>query len=268
MNNLRCNSCLFLNFASASACKRCGLPFDSSTEMEWNSQHASSETYPQPTENGSFFWDQPSASRQKYALPPVTTSSGMAKIVKIFIVLAVLFGISTVAIPKLLKGGKADYSNLSWNEYRSPDGKFSVSLPATPKMSERAVPSTIGTAQAHLLEATMDKSSTCMLLYADYPVERINMSEETLYEQALQGAAQGSNMLGIGSKKYVTLNGYRGMEAELKPTPESKADISGTARLFWVTPRLYVLVAAGPKTAEFRAVQTRCLESFKLLRSN
>jgi hypothetical protein len=192
----------------------------------------------------------------------------MSKIVKIFIAVAIVFLVSAVAIPKLLKARKADYSNLSWNEYRSPDGKFSTSLPITPKMSERVVPSAFGNAKAHLLEAEMDKSSTCLLLYADYPVERIDMSEEILYEQALQGAAQGSNMIGIGSKRYITLNGYRGIEAELKPALEGKTDIGGTARLFWVTPRLYVLVAFGPKTAEFRAVQTRCLESFKLIRSN
>jgi hypothetical protein len=191
----------------------------------------------------------------------------LSKPVKILITLAVFFVVSAVAVPKLLKSRKTDYTNLTWNEYRSPEKNFSISLPVAPKMSERTVQSAFGNASAHLLEAEINKDGGCMLLYADYPVEHINVSEETLYEMALKGATTRQKVMGVGSRKYVMVDGYRGVEAELKSN-DPKIEVTGGVRIFWVPPRLYVVVAGGPNTDEFKAVQTRCLNSFRLIRNN
>jgi hypothetical protein len=267
MNSLRCSNCSFLNFATASACKRCGLPFDPAAEAEWNSQaHASPEAYPQTTEGGSFFWDQPAASRPNYALPPVTASSGASKIVKILIAVAVVGIISAVAIPKLLKSGKTDFTNLNWTDYKSPDGKFSISLPVAPKMLDRTIPSPFGNADAHMLEAEVGKDGGCMLLYADYPSVNLKVTEEALYDMALRGAMNKQRMMSIGARRYITLDGHRGVEAELNPSDPNLSAV-GAVRIFWVSPRLYVVGAGGPNTAEYKAVQAKCFDSFRLLSS-
>jgi hypothetical protein len=130
-------------------------------------------------------------------------------------------------------------------------------------MSDMDIPSPMGTAKAHMLTAEVSRDGGCMLMYADYPVEHLNISEETLYDLALQGAARRQSVLGVGARKYVTLNGRRGIEAELNPT-DSKMAASGGVRIFWVAPRLYVMLAGGPNTPEFKAVQTKCFDSFKL----
>ena len=265
MQSFKCSNCSLLNFVTATACKRCGLAFDPAGGAEIDFDHsAQAANYPQPAEADSHFWDQPSPP-PGLARPPVHKSSGMSPLVKVVIVVAIIGMVSAVAIPKLLKIGKTDLTNLTWIEHRSPDEKFSVSLPVAPKASEKAIPSSLGNLQAHILEASLDNDSGCMLLYVDYPIGQTNVSEEAIYDGALKTAAGRQNALAVGSRRYVTVNGYRGVEAELNPTnPNTPA--SGGVRIFWVSPRLYVLVAAGPTSPEMKAVQTRCLESFRLLK--
>lgn len=268
MNSLRCTNCSFLNFATASACKRCGLPFESSinetpAEMHWGAPpYASPENYPQPNADGSYFWDQ-SSSQPYYVPPPPARSSGAATVIKVSVALAVISLVAFLAIPVLLKNKRANFTNLSWTDYSSPDGKFSVSLPVAPKISERPIPTPFGNAEAHIVDAQVSIDGGCMVLYTDYPLQQANVSEEEIYEMAVRGAASSQKQMAIGAQKYITLDGHRGMEVELKPG-NTRLKLTGTLRLFWVSPRLYVLLAGGPETAEFEAVQARCLDSFRL----
>lgn len=104
-----------------------------------------------------------------------------------------------------------------------------------------------------------------MLMYADYPIERLNMSEDDLYEMAIKGAASRQTTMAIGARRYITVDGFRGVEAELRPT-NSTLSAKGGLRIFWVAPRLYVLGAGGPDTPEFQALQKKFFESFHLSR--
>ncbi len=272
MNSLRCSNCDFLNFVAVGACKRCGLPFDSSVAADagtdWNPQpHASPGTNPQPNENGSFFWDQPQLqpSYQPNYYPPTSVSagSGNAKLVRILILVAILVVVAVGAIPMLLKSGKSEFSNLSWYEYQSPDKKFSVSLPVTPKIYERTIPSPFGEAKAQAVEAGVGKEGGCMLVAADYPVVNPKMSEEAIYDMAIKGATRTNRVLGLGMRKDIMLFGHKGVEVQLLSKDPERSFV-GSARIFWVSPRLYVMATGGPDTPEFRAVHTRCLESFRI----
>ena len=140
MESLRCGNCSLLNFAKASACKRCGLPFNSEDQAVSDSDAvAPAETYQPSPEGASYFWDQPSYP-QGYAPLPAQPRSGTSVLAKIMIGVAVACIVSFVAIPRLLKKSKTDFVNVTWNEFRSPDQKFTVSLPATHKTSELVVP--------------------------------------------------------------------------------------------------------------------------------
>lgn len=274
MNTLRCSDCSFLNFATATACKRCGAPFDSA-------DGTASDFYPsapgdpnaQATEGGSYFWDQPAYQpssqqtyRPNYVPPPVQRGSGGGRVVKGVIILAVLALVSFLAIPKLLKSGKTNFANVTWREYRSPDNKFSISLPAGPKESVVSQPSPLGNLQVHVLESQVSKEGGCMMMYTDFPMGDIRMSEDTIYEGMIRKMAGESNGLQTGARKYITHDGRKGIEIELKSTPESKFEIIGVARLFWVSPRIYVLMTFGPDTPDFRAFQPKCNDSFKIFR--
>lgn len=267
MNSLRCPNCAFLNFATASACKRCSLPFGSSpdeapAQTNWNPQpYAPNDNYPLPTEGGSYFWDQPSF-QPGFTPPPVAKSSGASTVIKVFVALAVIALVTFVAVPLLLKSKRNNFKNLTWSDYNSPDGRFSISLPMAPKISERAIPTPFGNTTAHVVDAQVSLDGGCMVLYTDYPIQQ-NISEEDIYEMAIKGAATSQKQMTIGAQKFITLNGHRGMEVELKPG-ESRVALAGTLRLFWISPRLYIVLSGGPETPEFKAVQTRCMESFKL----
>jgi hypothetical protein len=275
MNNLRCSNCDFLNFATATACKRCGLTFDSSAGTDagtdWNPQPtAFPETHPQPNESGSFFWDQPQPTYQPnyYPSAPAPASRGVSKLAIILIVVAVVLVVSGIAIPKLLKSEKTDFTNLTWYEHQAPDKKFSVSLPVTPKMYVRTIPTPFGEAQARVLEAGVGKDGGCMVIATDYAVGNLKMSEDTIYDMAIKGATRTDRAMKIGARKDIMLFGRKGVEVELLSNDSKTAGFIGSIRIFWVSPRLYVVATGGPDTAEFRAVQTRCLDSFRISESN
>jgi hypothetical protein len=105
-----------------------------------------------------------------------------------------------------------------------------------------------------------------MVMVADYPAVNPNISEDTIYDMAIQGATRTKRTLGLGARKYVTLDGHRGVEVELHST-DPKYTIIGSARIFWVSPRMYLVATGGPDTADFRAVHNRCLDSLKISRS-
>lgn len=265
MDNIRCSNCSLLNFATATACKRCGLPLDSASGNEWEAHAQSpSEAYSQPTERDPQLWDRPSY-RPSYTPAPVASSSVAPTLVKIFVTLAVVALVAYLAIPMLLKRKSADFSKITWSEFQSPDGKCSVSLPIAPKQTTIPQMTPFGNVQVNMIEARVNNEGGCLLAYVDYQAERLNMSEEQLYDLAIKGAASRQKSLAIGARRYVTLNGYRGIEVQLTPT-DSDVRMSGMGRIFWVSPRLYVVMGAGPDTADFRAVQARCLDSFKILK--
>jgi hypothetical protein len=264
MNSLRCNNCSFLNFAAASACKRCGFQFEPAAAPEWESHpYAPSQTSAQPAEGASYFWDQPSY-QPGYALPPMSQDSAKGKIVGGIVTLAVVALIAFIAIPKLLKLGKTNFANATWSEYKSPDKKFSVSLPGTPKETVIYQQTPLGRTPVTVLAAQLDRDSGCMLMHADYPIGETRISEDAIYSYALNKQGPVSNGIEMGARKYITHNGHKGIEIELKSNANSKLKATGLARLFWVSPRMYVLMSLGPDTADFRAFQPKCHESFKI----
>ena len=259
-------NCSFLNFATASVCKRCNLPFNSSAdesaaETAWTPQpYASPDNYPQPNASGSYFWDQPSF-QPGFTPPPMPKSSGGSK-ARVIVLVAVLALLALPALPVILKNKRTSFNNLSWTNYNSPDGKFSMSLPSAPKLSERAIPTPFGNATAHIVDSPVSLDSGCMVLYTDYPVQRL-VSEEDIYEMAIKGAATSQKQMTVGAQKFITLGRHRGMEVELKPG-NAGVQLAGTLRLFWISPRLYIVLAGGPESAESKAFQTKCLDSFQL----
>ncbi|MDQ3817402.1 MAG: hypothetical protein M3362_06895 [Acidobacteriota bacterium] len=264
MSTIRCGSCSLLNFDTAEVCKRCGALLNQAAATEQDSfQPAYAGNYQQPASGESQLWERPSYRPDYLPQPPVKTGAGSSRLLRIFISLVVTCIVAAFGIPKLLRTSPTDFSKLSWSDYQSQDGKFSVSFPAAAKEQTRVVPSALGDAQAHYFEGELGKDSRCALMYADYPIEHINMTEESLYDMALKGASASQNIWAVGARRYITLGRYRGIEAELKPT-DSRATLTGHVRIFWVSPRLYVVLIAGPDKPEFKAVETRYLDSFRL----
>lgn len=270
MNSFRCSNCSLLNFDTASACKRCGLPFNEQTEQanepqDYAPPQPSPQDYTQPAEGNSYFWDQPQYQPSYIPPHPAPPASGAGKkIVGVVVVLAVMALVAFIAIPKLLGPRKVNLANVSWHEYKAPDGSFTVSLPvAAPKEMQINQPTAAGSVRVRTVLAEIDKDAACVVMYADYPMMG-KVSEEMLYEQTLKSMESAdASRLSPGERKFITHDGHRGIEAEFKPAMMKSIDGKARARLFWVPPRLYLVMSGGPETQEFAAVSNKCLDSFK-----
>jgi hypothetical protein len=182
--------------------------------------------------------------------------------VAVVVVLAVVALTAFLAIPKLLKR-KVEAPKVSWTDYKSPDNKFSISMPVAPKLMSMGQQTPLGVVQLNVLTADVSKEGGCILLYSDYPIGQATMSEDTLYEHTIKGLTNKGNVYGVGARKYITHDGRKGLELEMRPTAKNKLEVTANARLFWVSPRIYVLMTGGPDTPEYRAIQARCQDSLR-----
>ena len=267
MNSFRCSNCSLLNFDTAGACKRCGLPFDSQSEPADGAQHyATPQSYTQPAEGSPNYWDQPQY-QPSYIPPrpaPATASSSVARvIVGVIVSVALLSLIAAVAIPKLLGRKTVDPASLSWREYKAPDGSFSVSLPGEPKEMQLNQPTPAGTAKVRAVITEIGRDGACMVMSAEYP-QLSKVSEDMLYEQTLKNMeSRGTARAVLGNRKFITHDGHKGIEVEFKPKGPEGVNATGRTRLFIVMPRVYVVLAGGPEGSEFAPVIDRCLDSFR-----
>ena len=271
MNSIRCSNCSLLNFETATACKRCGLPFNSEAEDVGGAQQYAPpppppyESYPPPPAEGhSYYWDQPNYQPNFVPPPqPRPSSSVGGKLAGVMVFLASAALVAFVAMPRLLKSGKVNLNNVTWSEYKASDGSFSVSLPATPKESQMSQPTGAGNTRVHVVTSEIDRTAGCMVMHADFPVLN-KISEDEIYEETIKAwASPAAGKFGIGSRKFITQDGHRGIEVEFKPPMLEKLEMKGRMRMFWIAPRLYMVMSAGPETPEFDAVGNKCLDTFK-----
>lgn len=268
MNSIRCSNCSLLNFDTAGSCKRCGQPFDGHAEQADEPQHYapqqhSPQDYSQPAEGNSYFWDQPQYQPSYIPPRPAPAPSGAGKIIALVVAaLASLSLVAFVAIPRLIGRKTVDPASLSWREYKSPDGSFTVSMPGEPKEMQLNQPTPTGTAKVRAVMTEVGRDDgLCMVMSAEYP-QLSKVSEDMLYEQTLKNM-EGRNTARaiLGARKFIEHDGRRGIEVEF--TPKGKEGATGRVRLFIVPPKVYVVLSGGPEGPEFAPVIDRCLNSFK-----
>lgn len=259
MSSTRCSQCSLVNFTTATVCKRCGLPLNAEASAGWES--------PSPHQGDSFMppSDEWSASQphfqSPYALPPPASDSRSRKKVGI-IVVAILCLVAVVSLPLLLKSGKSvNAASYNWQEYSPDDMTFSVTMPGEPKNTTMSR----GPMQMHMSTVELGKQTAFAVMYTDLPPAAMNVSVDRIFEVAVQSMKQRQEVI-VLNRKDISLNGHRGMELDIQPPASAGAVGTGVCRIYWAPPRLYILVAGGPDSAESSAARTRFLESFKLLK--
>jgi hypothetical protein len=171
--------------------------------------------------------------------------------------------IAFVAIPRLLGRKTVDPASISWREYKSPDGSFSVSMPGEPKEMQLTQPTPAGPAKVRAVMSEIGRDGACMVMSAEYP-QLSKVSEDMLYEHTLKTMeTRGTKSATLGTRKFIMHDGHRGLEVEFKPKGPGAPDATGRMRLFIVTPRVYLVMSGGPETPEFATVIDKCLDSFK-----
>jgi hypothetical protein len=272
MDSIRCGNCSFLNFASASVCKRCKAEFEiapaafgSSTFADYTAAVSQANYQPMPQ------WNQPSY-QQAYQPPPYfsapiaplpRTSKNGATNAMLWTLLGIAFVIA-LGIGILWKFGKTAPVNYAWQEYTPQDASYTVQMPARPVESVQEVPSPAASLQMHGSLANMSQQEAYLTAYIDYPDNFKNYSSDALLDGAAQGGLTNSHST-LVSKKRITLDGYPGVEIEMiMPAGEVPGGGRAISRIYWVAPRIYITVGGGPDTQEVRQAVVKFLASFKL----
>jgi hypothetical protein len=265
MNN-RCSSCGFLNFATVSACKRCKTPLDEIPSAEAGHQP---ESYPAAWSGGyemAAQWPQPGYQPAYFPMPvaalPAKSKNGGTNALLVSLLVGALVVAGGIGI--LWKFGKASSVNYAWQEYKADDESFTIQMPAKPMETVQTQATPAGNLQMHMSMAILDKGPAFMVAYADYPSSFKYVPADELLDASAQGAVTSSNSV-LVSKKKISFDGHPGIEMELEPPPgKMPGGGTGLARIYWVAPRIYIIFAAGPKSAETNAALLKFVNSFKL----
>jgi hypothetical protein len=266
MRNNRCANCGFLNFADASACKRCKASFDapsaisesvysSADEYAWQPQYQTAPDYPQPFYPPQYFPTPVAAlpRRSKHS----GTNAALLSLLGVAVIVAAAIGV-------LWKFGKAAPSTFGWQEYKADDESFTVEMPTKPVETVQSESTPMGEIDSHVLMGNMRGDGIYVVAYTDFPSGASNASADSILESVAQGSLDNSGATML-SKKKITLDGYPGLEVEMK-VPASKVPGGGhaTCRLYWVAPRIYVMFVGSHESSEIYRDRARFLDSFKL----
>src|SRR5947209_5289065 len=267
MSNIRCSNCGFLNFSEAASCKRCKAIFEELSAADLNQQFAQ---FPQQALQGGYQivaeWPQPAYQPSYFPTPiaplPCPSKNGMTN--------AVLWTLLSLTITIALGTGfiwrfaKPSPTITGWQEYTAQDGSFTVQMPAKPFESEESQQSPAGPLTMHMMAGSMQEKGIYIAAYTDYPNVSNNVSTKMLLDFAAQGAVNNSGA-SVLSKKEITLDGYQGIEVEMD-VPPSKIPGGGkaTCRIYWASPRIYILFVGGSTSSGVYESRSKFLDSFKL----
>ncbi|MDT4898782.1 MAG: hypothetical protein QOH25_3859 [Acidobacteriota bacterium] len=267
MNSLRCNNCSFLNFATATACKRCNTTLDAPVEAVennffggyaggWQPGYQTASNYPQPTYAPQYF-PTPVAP-----LPRASKNGGTNAVLLSLLGVAVVIAAGIGVLWKF--GNKpASAANSGWQEYKPQDDSFAIEMPGKPSESVQRQSTPAGEYQMHLAMAIYNQNGAFVIGYADYPSNYSSVPAQQLLDLASQGALSKSSAT-LVSKRNISLHGYPGLELEMLPPGNMPGGGRIVTRIYWAAPRIYILFGGGPKSSETDAAMTRYFESFKI----
>lgn len=175
----------------------------------------------------------------------------------------VLVMLYAMAIPSLII--KKKVPSAAWRQYESEEGKFTVRMPGEPRHTMQYLESKAGQVPMHLYEVDLGLRGACISGYTDLSGFSIAASDDSLLDAAAEGAEQFGEMT-IISKKEISLHGYKGREVLLQPSAiKYGKDTFAVGRIYFVPPRLYLNIIAGPNSSELNQEKLKYLDSFRPL---
>jgi len=148
-----------------------------------------------------------------------------------------------------------------WKEFTSPDGRFSVEFPGTPKQVKDPRQTKFGKVEAQLVILSVSNRVFYGVEYLDYPASVLKAhGADELLDDAVESAVKGVKGARIDSKDTITASGSPGRQIVLS----APGNLQLTMKMFLVKNRLYQVIASVGKGEEKTADPKRFLESFKL----
>ena len=118
----------------------------------------------------------------------------------------------------------------------------------------------------HISMGLMQEKGVYLVAYGDYPITSSNVPASTLLNAGADGAIANSGATMV-SKKSITLGNYPGIEIEVT-MPATKVPGGGKAvfRIYWASPRLYMLFVGGQDSSGIYENKDKFLDSFKIIK--
>ncbi|QDU20187.1 hypothetical protein [Urbifossiella limnaea] len=154
-----------------------------------------------------------------------------------------------------------------WEEFRSPNGGYTVSMPAKARPDMGKIVAKQGgnfpgvTFEGTLLLARLEEY--CIAYGELPPGPRGPGAAERVIDAAVDGMKNGPQPAQVVSSRPVTVSGYQGREVELRIKTQARL-----ARIVVTPTRVYTVIAGGPFTGTGEPRVRRFVESFQLTEPN
>jgi Ankyrin repeats (many copies) len=173
-------------------------------------------------------------------------------------VVVLLYG---MAIPSLIVREKV--TPVSWSPYESEEGRFSIRMPGKANHTLQFLGDKVQV-PIHLASVDLGLKGACVSAYGDYSKFTIPVSADAVLDAATDHMPL-LDELTVISKTPISLHGYQGREVVMQPDAKYGRDTFAIGRIYFVPPRLYINIIAGPKASELYEGRLTFLDSFRPL---
>lgn len=146
---------------------------------------------------------------------------------------------------------------LGWKQFRSAEGRFSISFPETPEIEVQNVASELGPLSTHTFTAT-EKEIAYAIAYTDYP-DSIAPIEPAILIGGARDGVQESLGATIVREKELRLGGNPGRDIEM-----TTDELQVRTHIYLVGTRMYQMIAVVPKSGKAPKSVERFFASFRL----
>ena len=124
----------------------------------------------------------------------------------------------------------------------------------------------IGNITAYMYSTDISGQGSTMVSNADYPLEaRVAIADSELLDGAANGTVTSSKSTLVSKREIQLAGGHRGVEIEMTPPKDTDAEVC-VARIYWVRPRMYIMMVAGKRDSQLWKERDVFLSSLSLKR--
>jgi hypothetical protein len=145
--------------------------------------------------------------------------------------------------------------------YTSPEGRYTVSLPAEPTLSSQNAKTPSGASLTQHMAMVADRDGMLMVAYFDYAAD-IQFS----LDQGRDGMVKSINGT-LLDEQAISLGGAPGRQIKVLGRANDGSEFIDRARFYDVKPRVYILQCLIPKSLDSPSIATRCDQFFDSFRA-
>lgn len=144
--------------------------------------------------------------------------------------------------------------------YTSPEGRYTVLLPAQPNLSTQQVSAPDGTPMTQYMAMAAGNTGMMMVAYFDYAADVVFSLDKA--RDGMVTSINGTLM----DEHSMSLGGAPGRQVKISARTEEGMEFIDRARFYDVKPRVYVLQCISPKSIDSAAIAERCEQFFDSFR--